>query len=65
MKFELILFLLHSLEGRFNVGISKKDITGPIVEFPFMGYGVTAQSGLGLHTRKVKYNTIISIDIFN
>ena len=47
----LCVFFL-SVSGHFNVGVGKADVTGPIVEIPFMGYGEPKQTGLGLHLRQ-------------
>lgn len=49
----LILAAIYGLAcGYHYIGMGKGDITGPIVEIPFMGYGDAKQTGKGLHTRK-------------
>jgi len=36
---------------KYNIGVGKKDITGPCVEVGFMGMSNMAQKGKGIHTR--------------
>jgi len=44
---------LQFLTKKFAIlSCDKGDITGPIVEIPFMGYGKSEQTGTGMHTRQ-------------
>lgn len=55
----LILTLIGCVSAKFRIGMGKSDITGPIAEIPFMGYGVPSQTGLGLHLRQFCRSVVI------
>ena len=55
----LILAWIGCVSAQFRIGMGKSDITGPIAEIPFMGYGVPGQTGLGLHLRQFCRSVVV------
>nr|CDS27924.1 ceramidase [Hymenolepis microstoma] len=60
----IVARLLHITDGLL-IGAGKFDITGPVVEVDFMGYGEFSQTGKGLHLRLYSRAFIFQADAFS